>query len=131
MGVFSLEEEAVMDIYRFFHPHHNPRLHSTPLRQVELGELEQAAAELLRALRRANKRSSRSGEQQAALDKIDNVVRLAQELEGALKQLRDIHPGDDEETVQKILHERSNQAGWESWVSLFKEYTMKKKASQV
>lgn len=41
-----------MDLYRFFHPHYNPRLRNRQLRQQELSELGLAAKELLRVLER-------------------------------------------------------------------------------
>lgn len=46
-----------MDLFRYFHPHHNPRLRSKALRAQELGELELAALELQRALERARVRT--------------------------------------------------------------------------
>jgi hypothetical protein len=51
-----------MDIYRYFHPHHNPRLRTTPIRLQELNELEEAARELRRAIERAGLRSLREGQ---------------------------------------------------------------------
>ena len=47
-----------MDLYRYFHPHHNPRLTHTPVRLQEIGELEQAATELKKAIKRAAVRTS-------------------------------------------------------------------------
>ena len=35
-----------MDLYRYFHPHYNPRLRKVPLRLQELAELEQKQSEL-------------------------------------------------------------------------------------
>ena len=46
-----------MDLYRYFHPHYNPRLRNVGVRLQELGELEQAAMELHKAIERAEIRS--------------------------------------------------------------------------
>ncbi len=42
-----------MDLYRYFHPHYSPRLKNTPIRLLELAELELAAIELKKAIERA------------------------------------------------------------------------------
>ena len=49
-----------MDLYRFFHPHHNPRLNNVPIRYAELSELLQATIELRKALERAQHRTSKA-----------------------------------------------------------------------
>ncbi len=110
-----------MDIYRFFHPHHNPRLHSTPLRQQELSELEQAAAELRKAIERAQARTSR---RQAGLilpGHFDDILKAMRFVEYSLQTLCDAHPGDEPEVVLDLINERSSMSGWEAWTSLLRE----------
>jgi hypothetical protein len=113
-----------MDLFRYFHPHHNPRLRKVPLRLQELGELELAARELERALQRAQIRYHSSaihlvgGEEEIELDEalisISAVVK-------ALSALVAAHPGDTAKTMEKMIEERKNIPGWESWSRIVKE----------
>ena len=64
-----------MDIYRFFHPHHNPRLLTTPVRQLELVELEQAASELRKALARAQRRMERKSTAPIMPEHFNDIIR--------------------------------------------------------
>lgn len=110
-----------MDIYRFFHPHHNPRLHSTPLRQQELGELEQAASELCKALVRAQRRLERKPVAPIMPVHFDDLLKAMNFVVSSLQTLCDSHPGDDLETLADLVRERSQFSGWESWTALLAE----------
>ncbi len=110
-----------MDIYRFFHPHHNPRLHSTPLRQQELGELEQAASELLKALERAQKRTVRKAPGAILPQHFNDIQKAMRFVLSSLETLCDAHPGDSPETLYDLIQERSELTGWETWTSLLHE----------
>lgn len=110
-----------LDIYRFFHPHHNPRLHSTPLRQQELSELEQAASELRKALERAQSRTAR---RQAGLilpGHFDDILKAMRFVEYSMQTLCDAHPGDEKQTILDLINERSDLSGWEAWTNLLRE----------
>lgn len=111
-----------MDIYRFFHPHHNPRLHSTPLRQQELGELENAASELRKALERAQKRTERGRPGRILPSHFTDILKAARFVEASLETLSDAHEGDGEGELQELLVERESFIGWEAWTSHLKEH---------
>ena len=110
-----------MDIYRFFHPHHNPRLHSTPLRQQEIGELEQAASELRKALERAKMRTARKALEPILPEHFDDILKAAKFIENALQALCDAHQGDSTFEMQQLIMERSDLTGWSTWASLVRE----------
>ena len=110
-----------MDIYRFFHPHHNPRLHSTPLRQQELIELEQAASELRKALERARKRTVRRAPGRIVPEHFDDIIKALVFVESSLQTLSDAHPGDNINALIEILNERASFSGGEAWTSVLKE----------
>lgn len=110
-----------MDIYRFFHPHHNPRLQRTPLRQLELSELELAAAELVKALNRAKQRSAGKPTPPILAEHFSDIIKAAKFIEESLKTLCDAHAGDEPEALKQMLVERAGMAGWENWVALVKE----------
>ncbi len=110
-----------MDIYRFFHPHHNPRLHRTALRQQELAELEQAASELRKSLERAQKRAERKPVAPIMAAHFDDIIKAARFIERSLGTLGDAHPGDSLEVLWELVNERSGFYGWDSWASLVRE----------
>lgn len=110
-----------MDIYRFFHPHHNPRLHSTPLRQQELSELEQAASELLKALERAQQRTKRKASPPILTEHFTDLIKAMRFVEGSLRTLCGAHPGDSPQAMEELIGERSGMSGWEAWTSLINE----------
>lgn len=114
-----------MDIYWFFHPHHNPRLHNTPLRQQELGELEQAGAELLKSIMRAKHRTERNPVDPIEASHFDEVILAARFIVDSLKRLADAHPGDDKFALIDLMKERSKFSGWEAWSTLVKEQVSK------
>jgi len=110
-----------MDIYRYFHPHHNPRLNSTPLRQVELVELEQASSELKKALIRARSRLEKGTTPPLLPSHMSEVIKAIDFVVNSLQTLCDAHPGDSEEELKRIVEERSPLSGWETWASLLEE----------
>ncbi len=110
-----------MDIYRFFHPHHDPRLYSTPLRQQELSELEQAASELLKAIDRAKKRMKRKTKPPIMPEHFTDLEKAMRFVQASLQTLCDAHPGDAIEDLEDLVHERSGFVGWDGWSSLVHE----------
>jgi len=104
-----------MDIYRFFHPHHNPRLVNTALRYTELSELLQAATELRKALERAQQRTSRKSKPPILSEHFTDVIRAGKFLEASLQTLCEVHPGDSENDLKEVSSERSSSSGWEAW----------------
>ena len=111
-----------MDIYRFFHPHHNPRLHNTTLRQQELSELQQAAAELRKALERAQQRTARRPVTRIMPEHFIDVLKAIKFVEASLETICEAHPGDTEGEMLELIKERSEFTGWESWTALLKEH---------
>lgn len=110
-----------MHIYRFFQPHHNPRLLNTPLRQLELSELEQAASELRKALERAKQRCERRAIAPIMPAHFTDLLKAMQFVESSLQTLCDAHPGDQPTILLEMIHERSDLAGWETWTALLNE----------
>lgn len=120
-----------MDIYRFFHPHHNPRLHSTPVRLQELLELEQAAAELRKALERALRRTKRKRTGPVLPSHFNDIIKAMRFVEASLQTLGDAHEGDSEVEMNQLLHERSNFSGWEAWVTLLRQQLLQQEEDTV
>lgn len=104
-----------MDIYRFFHPHHNPRLVNVALRYTELSELLQAAAELRKALERGQYRTTRKTAPPILPEHFADVIKAARFIEASLQTLCEAHPGDSEDELQGLATERSSASGWEAW----------------
>lgn len=125
-----------MDLYRYFHPHHNPRLRNEPLRLQELSELEQAASELKKAVKRAEIRcqtkTSKESSTEEELERtramggikkehFSQVLVALEYVVESLSTLTEAHPGDDDEVMSKILKERENAPGWENWCCLLEQ----------
>lgn len=110
-----------MDIYRYFHPHHNPRLHSTALRQQELSELEQAASELLKAVERAKSRAERTPAPPILPEHFTDIIKALNFLVRSFQTLCDAHRGDTRGEMLSLIAERSEFSGWENWVNLVRE----------
>ncbi|MCB0322254.1 MAG: hypothetical protein KDD69_01740 [Bdellovibrionales bacterium] len=115
-----------MDLYRYFHPHHNPRLRTVALRHQELGELEQAARELKNAIKRAEIRSANAGDQQAQsgipqAEQFSDVLAALEFVVTTLGSLTSAHPGDSRDTMQALLKERYDAPGWENWTRLLQQ----------
>lgn len=120
-----------MDLYRYFHPHHNPRLHKTPLRLQELGELEQAAIELTKAIQRAEIRTRNAPLGPLHEEHFGDIVAALNYVVEALSELTKAHPGDDLNTMMQLLRERSDAPGWESWTKLLRQRLQLLDASEV
>ena len=118
---FRLLKLKVMDIYRFFHPHHNPRLHRTHIRMQELSELEQATSELRKALERAQQRTIRKPVAPIMQQHFTDLIKAIRFVEYSLQTLCDAHPGDSEQDLVDLINERSGFTGWETWTTLLGE----------
>lgn len=110
-----------MDLYRFFHPHHNPRLRNTPLRLQELGELEQAARELGRALHRAEVRTDVAPVGKMNKEHLAEIRVALDYVVESLSILVHAHPGDDVEMVMHMAEERQDSPGWETWSKVVRQ----------
>jgi hypothetical protein len=110
-----------MDLYRYFHPHHNPRLRKHPLRLQELGELQLAACELHKAIERAEIRSANSPLSPITEEHFAELARAMEYVTDTLGILTNAHPGDDLPTMKELMQEREEAPGWESWVRLLKQ----------
>ncbi len=110
-----------MDLYRYFHPHHNPRLHKIPVRMQELAELEQAAIELGRAVNRAEIRFRHTQGESAAKESFADMKAALDFVAHALAALTESHPGDDKNTLRALLDERKEAPGWEDWAKLVQQ----------
>jgi len=108
-------------IFSFFQPHHNPRLLGKQIRQIEICELEQAAAELLRAVQRAKERVVRKPVDQIEDQHFDQVASALEFVVTVLQSLSDQHPGDDPAVVSQMIEERKDVMGWETWSALLAE----------
>ena len=100
-----------MDLYRYFHPHHNPRLRGVALRLQELIELRSGTVELRHALSSALRREPNSV-------RLKRVKVLLTEVIDELNAATDEHPGDSYEALLQLMTERRKAPGWENWVSL-------------
>ena len=105
-------------LYRYFEPHFNPRLRLLPIRYQELGELEQAALELRKAIRRARVRTEISPVGPINSTHFDNILAAVDYTVDYLGALADSHPGDNDETLRQLLEERREFVGWDNWVKL-------------
>ena len=114
-----------MDLYRFFHPHHNPRLRQKALRHQEISELELAAKELLLALKRAslrlNSTDSNSTENSAYIDLLEPAINATELATDFLGSLTEEFPEDKKSDFINLLKERKNAPGWEAWTRLLYE----------
>ena len=110
-----------MDLYRYFHPHHNPRLRKTPLRLQEIGELSQAADELKRAIERAKLRTEAASVGAIRSQHFDDVLIAMEYVVESLEILTQAHPGDEHSEMLEMLRERQNAPGWENWSRLLRQ----------
>ena len=116
-----------MDLFRYFHPHYHPRLRRVPLRLQELGELELAAKELSRAVRRAQIRSENRFGQSAQInsdispEKLAEIVSSLDFASNRLSALINLHPGDSADDMESLIEERKSISGWENWSRIVKE----------
>ena len=91
------------------------------MRLQELAELEQAAIELGKALKRAHIRSGKAPIASINEEVFSKVLQAAQELVENLSDLTSSHPGDDLTTMKQLLRERNEAPGWETWVKLLRQ----------
>lgn len=116
-----------MDLFRYFHPHHHPRLRRVPLRLQELGELELAAKELSRALKRAQIRSEDRFNHHAfkkseiSPEKLAEIISSLDFASNKLMALIHLHPGDSVNDMERLIEERKSISGWENWSRIVKE----------
>ncbi|HQH28178.1 MAG TPA: hypothetical protein PLP17_12330, partial [Oligoflexia bacterium] len=110
-----------MDLYRYFHPHYNPRLRKVPLRLQELAELEQAATELRNALQRAAVRTRNAPIASLSDASFSEVLAALDFIVESLAELTQQHPGDDAESMKQLLLERQDAPGWENWAKLLQQ----------
>ncbi len=110
-----------MDLYRYFHPQHNPRLKKVPLRLIELGELEQASIELKNALTRAQLRTEHAPVGPINSEHFDDQIVAMNFVIESLETLGKAHPGDDSQTLLAMLQERAKAPGWENWTNLLRQ----------
>ena len=104
-----------MDIYRFFHPHHNPRLRSIKLRLQELTEISLAVKEIDRVLKRTKRRLLHNETSLNLIEDTINAINLAYEL---LETNIRNYPEDTPEDLEQMLKERLQAPGWEAWCKL-------------
>lgn len=105
----------LMDLYKFFHPHHNPRLNNVPIRYTELSELLQATTELRKALERAQHRASKAPCDPILPEHFVGAIKASKFLEAALQAISEAHPGDSTDVLKEVVRERSNISGWDAW----------------
>lgn len=110
-----------MDLYKFFHPHHNPRLNNVAIRYTELSELLQATTELRKALERAQHRTSKAPCEPILPEHFVGAIKASKFLEAALQAISEAHPGDSAEVLREVVRERSNTSGWDAWTRSVEE----------
>jgi len=110
-----------MDIYRFFHPHHNPRLYRTGLRLQELNELEHAASELRKAIERAQQITDRQPCPPILTEHFTDLIKAMRYVETSLQTLMEAHPGDSMNERTALISERESMTGWENWTRTHEE----------
>ena len=112
-----------MDLYRYFQPHHNSRLRKAPLRLQEWAELEQAAAELKKALKRAQIRTNDTLKEQSPYDQesLSDILLAIDYIVNNLANLTSLHPGDEPADLSNLLKERKNSPGWENWTRMLEQ----------
>ncbi len=110
-----------MDIHRYFHPHHNPRLIHTSLRLQEFSELEQAAIELKKAIVRGQIRTANSPIGAIRQEHFSEVIVAMDFVIDSLATIIKAHPGDETPSLVQMVEERKNTAGWENWAQLVKQ----------
>ena len=105
-------------LYQYFQPHHNPRLRLIPVRMQEIGELEQAAKELRRAVQRAQLRTEYAPVGDITREAFVPALEYLDQAIISLSSLVELHPGDNDSTLKNLVEERKESPGWESWVEL-------------
>ena len=110
-----------MDLYKYFQPHHNPRLRSQSIRHQEIGELLEANIELGKACERAFIRQKESPIDAINNEDLAKVLNYLHNSLTLLEQISENHPGDEDQELEKMIDERKDAPGWESWARILKE----------
>ena len=124
-----------MDLFRYFKPHHNPKLHDIPPRSQEFYELLQAAKEFNLAVQRAQIRIEASSKirtdnlikiidhdtNQRIKVELDNCVLSLNFIESAMLKIIESIPSDSLDDLHDMIQEREGLTGWENWVLLLRE----------
>ena len=110
-----------MDLYKYFQPHHNPRLRSQSIRHQEIGELIEANIELGKACERAFIRQRESPVETLKKEDLAKALSYLHNSLTLLEQISENHPGDDDQELKKMMDERKEAPGWENWARLLKE----------
>lgn len=104
-----------MDLYRFFHPHYNPRLRNVPVRLQELNEISLAIKEISRVLHRTSRRLGHNIDALNHMESTKEAIELAHNLiESAILTYEE----DTQEDLEEMLKERRSAPGWEAWCRL-------------
>ena len=83
--------------------------------------MEQAAAELSKALVRAQNRSTRSPVAPIMAEHFTDVIKAMNFVERSLQTLCDAHPGDGRDALKELVQERAQSGGWDGWSKLILE----------
>ncbi len=105
-----------MDLYRFFYPHHNPRLRVVKLRLQELTEISLAIKEVGRVLNRSKKRLGQDTPE--TLDEMEDTIGAIELAHSIIESMILNYPEDSPEDLESMLKERRNAPGWEAWCKL-------------
>lgn len=81
-------------------------------------ELEQASAELKKAIIRARTRLERVASPPLLPSHFNDIIKAMDFANTSLQTLCDAHPGDSETDLSQLVQERASFSGWEIWSSL-------------
>lgn len=104
-----------MDLYRFFYPHHNPRLRTVKLRLQELTEISLAIKEIGRVLNRSKRRI---GADESYLENMEDTINAIDLAHSIIETTIRNYPEDTPEDLECMLKERIGAPGWEAWCKL-------------
>jgi hypothetical protein len=114
----GLKRRADLDLSRYFHPHHNPRLLKVSLRLIECGELHQGAIHLLKAVERAAIRSRVAPQPELPSERLEAIAQALRTVVDELRSVVDTLPEDSHEALRDLVEERRHAPGWENWTRL-------------
>ncbi|MCB0339063.1 MAG: hypothetical protein KDD53_05645 [Bdellovibrionales bacterium] len=86
-----------------------------------MSELEQAAAELKKAILRAQQRVSRRPTPPIVPEHFNDIIKAISFVEHSMQTLCDAHESDSPEVLAQLVEERSSYSGWENWSNLLRE----------
>lgn len=110
-----------MDLFKYFHPHHHPRLRNVALRLQEISELGQASEELKRAVQRAKLRCENAPVGGITPEHFADIILALEYIAESFATLVEAHPGDDVATILRMVEERRKIPGWETWAEIVSE----------